>query len=58
MAISQRGFARLAADAVAKSGKEAFLALAGSWKDDPDIDQIVRESMRRRGRSIDPGPDG
>jgi len=35
-----------------KSGKEAFLALAGAWKDDPDIEEIVREAHRRRGRPI------
>jgi excisionase family DNA binding protein len=34
------------------SGKEAFLALAGSWKDDPDIEEIVREAHRRRGRPV------
>src|SRR5712692_7242525 len=33
-----------------KSGKEAFLALAGAWKNDPDIEEIVREAHRRRGR--------
>ncbi|MBY0526545.1 MAG: helix-turn-helix domain-containing protein [Gemmataceae bacterium] len=33
-----------------KSGKEAMLALAGAWKDDPDIEEIVREAHRRRGR--------
>jgi excisionase family DNA binding protein len=33
-----------------EAGKQAFLALAGSWKDDPDIDEIVRESHKRRGR--------
>jgi excisionase family DNA binding protein len=33
-----------------RSGKEAFLALAGAWNDDPDVDQIVREAMQRRGR--------
>jgi len=33
-----------------RSGKEALLALAGVWKDDPDIDQIVQEAHRRRGR--------
>jgi len=33
-----------------KSGKEALLALAGAWKDDPDIEEIVREAHRRRGR--------
>jgi excisionase family DNA binding protein len=36
-----------------KSGKDALLALAGAWKDDPDIDEIVRQAHRRRGR-----PDG
>jgi excisionase family DNA binding protein len=36
--------------------KAAQLALAGAWKDDPDIEQIVEEAMRRRGRR--PGPDG
>jgi excisionase family DNA binding protein len=35
-----------------KSGKEALLALAGAWKDEPDIDQIVREAHRRRGRPV------
>jgi excisionase family DNA binding protein len=34
------------------SGKEAMLDLAGAWKDDPDIDQIVREAHRRRGRPM------
>jgi excisionase family DNA binding protein len=33
-----------------KPGKEALLALAGAWKDDPDIEEIVREAYRRRGR--------
>jgi len=33
-----------------KSGKEAFLALAGAWRDDPDIEEIVSEAHRRRGR--------
>lgn len=34
------------------SGKEALLALAGAWKDDPDIEEIVREAHRRRGRPM------
>jgi excisionase family DNA binding protein len=34
------------------SGKEAFLALAGAWKDDPDIEEIVRVAHRRRGRTL------
>jgi excisionase family DNA binding protein len=37
---------------VRKPGKEAFLALAGAWKDDPDIDQIVREALQQRGRPM------
>jgi excisionase family DNA binding protein len=32
------------------SGREALLALAGAWKDDPDIEEIVRNAHRRRGR--------
>jgi excisionase family DNA binding protein len=32
------------------SAKEAFLALAGVWHDDPDIEQIMRDAQRRRGR--------
>ncbi len=35
-----------------RSGKEALLALAGVWKDDPDIDEIVRQAHNRRGRSM------
>jgi excisionase family DNA binding protein len=35
----------------AVSGKEAFLALAGVWRDDPDVEQIVRDAHRRRGRT-------
>jgi excisionase family DNA binding protein len=33
------------------SGKEAFLALAGVWSNDPDIDLIVKEAHRRRSRT-------
>lgn len=33
-----------------ESAKDALLALAGAWKDDPDIDEIVRQAHRRRGR--------
>ena len=28
------------------------LALAGVWKDDPDIEEIVREARRRRGQPL------
>jgi excisionase family DNA binding protein len=40
-----------------RSGKEALLALAGAWKDDPDIDRIVHEAHRRRGRSTAENPE-
>jgi hypothetical protein len=40
----------------AEMRKAAQMALAGAWKDDSDIEQIVEEAMRRRGRR--PGPDG
>jgi excisionase family DNA binding protein len=33
-----------------KSGKEAMLAMAGVWKGDPDIEEIVREAHKRRVR--------
>jgi hypothetical protein len=36
--------------------KAAFLAAAGAFKDDPDLEQILEDAMRRRGRK--PGPDG
>lgn len=36
---------------IAASGKEAFLALAGVWRDDSDVEQIVRDAHRRRGRA-------
>jgi excisionase family DNA binding protein len=35
-----------------KSGKDALLAVAGTWKDDPDIEEIVQQAHRRRGRPI------
>jgi excisionase family DNA binding protein len=34
------------------SGKESLLALAGAWKNDPDIEEIVRVAHRRRGRPM------
>ena len=33
-----------------RSSKEALLALAGKYKDDPDLEAILQEAMRRRGR--------
>ena len=40
----------------AEMRKAAQMALVGAWRDDPDIEQIVEDAMRRRGRQ--PGPDG
>jgi excisionase family DNA binding protein len=35
-----------------QSGKEALLALAGKYKDDPDLMNICEEAYRRRGRPM------
>ncbi|MBI1917954.1 MAG: helix-turn-helix domain-containing protein [Planctomycetes bacterium] len=35
-----------------RSSKEALLALAGKYKDDPDLESILQEAMRRRGRPM------
>jgi hypothetical protein len=50
MALSQGRIAGLVTGVIPGSGKEAFLALAGVWRDDPDIELIVQEAHRRRGR--------
>ncbi|MEX0715517.1 MAG: hypothetical protein WD066_02975 [Planctomycetaceae bacterium] len=34
------------------SGKAALLNMAGAFKDDPFLDEIVREAYRQRGRPI------
>ena len=34
------------------STRESLLALAGSWKDDPDVDDMLKEIYRRRGRPM------
>src|SRR3954465_9061263 len=36
----------------AEMRKAALLAFAGSWKDDPDLEDMVEEIYRRRGRPI------
>jgi excisionase family DNA binding protein len=36
----------------AKGTKEAWLSVAGSCKDDPDLEKIVEEAYRNRGRPI------
>jgi excisionase family DNA binding protein len=33
-----------------KPSKEAVLSRIGSWKGDPDLDEIVKDAFRRRGR--------
>ena len=35
-----------------QSNKEAWLAMAGAYRDDPDLEQIVEDAYRRRGRPI------
>jgi excisionase family DNA binding protein len=35
-----------------KPSKEAQLAVAGSWKDDPYVDEELKEIYRRRGRPM------
>lgn len=40
----------------AETRKAAQLAVAGVFKDDPDLFPILEDAMRRRGR--EPGPDG
>ena len=36
----------------AAASKEAWLALVGSCKDDPDLEAIVEEAYRKRGRPV------
>jgi excisionase family DNA binding protein len=35
-----------------KSGNEAMLALFGSWKDDPNVDEMLRDIYKKRGRPM------
>jgi excisionase family DNA binding protein len=35
-----------------KPGKDAMRARIGSWKDDPDLDDMLKEIFRKRGRAI------
>jgi len=41
--------------APAKTGNEALLAMAGAFKDDPYLEDIVRETYRKRGRPMTEG---
>ncbi len=34
------------------SATESLLALAGTWKDDPDVDEMLAEIYRQRGRPM------
>jgi excisionase family DNA binding protein len=34
------------------SSQEAFLAFAGSWKDDPTVPEMLEEIYRQRGRPM------
>jgi len=36
----------------AKSNKEAWMDLAGVWQDDPYVEEELKETYRRRGRSM------
>ena len=38
-----------------KGSKEAWLSLAGSCRDDPDLEGIVEDAYRQRGRPITEG---
>ncbi len=38
----------------AETRKAAQLALAGKYKDDPQLEEILEEAMQRRGRSLRP----
>jgi excisionase family DNA binding protein len=37
------------------AGNEAFLALAGAWKDDPDAEEMLKEIYKKRGRPMSEG---
>jgi excisionase family DNA binding protein len=36
----------------ASSTKESLLALTGVWKDDPDVEEMLQEIYRQRGRPM------
>ncbi len=52
--FSQAGIQRWlsASQSTVKARNAAILALAGKYKDDPDLVQIVEDAMRRRGRPL------
>lgn len=38
---------------MSKSSKEALLAMAGNWKDDPHLEEMLAEIYEQRGRPIE-----
>jgi excisionase family DNA binding protein len=40
---------------VPRPSKEALLSVIGSWKDDPELDEILKEIYKRRGRPMTAG---
>jgi excisionase family DNA binding protein len=42
----------LSAGTPLQSGKMAQMAVAGSWKDDPLVEEELKDAHRRRGRSV------
>jgi excisionase family DNA binding protein len=36
----------------ARGSKEAVLSVAGAWKDDPHLDEELKETYKRRGRPM------
>jgi excisionase family DNA binding protein len=38
-----------------KSNKEVWMALAGVWRDDPTLDELLEEIQRQRGPSLSEG---
>ena len=42
----------ISAEAAGKNVKEAQLAVIGSWKDDPYMEEELKEIMRQRGRPM------
>jgi excisionase family DNA binding protein len=36
----------------ARANKEIWLSMAGAWKDDPTIDEFLKEVYRQRGRPM------
>jgi|SRR5262245_29830175 len=52
--VERRVLAKLAASKTKpeKGSKEAILALAGKWKDDPTLEDMLRDIYKQRGRPM------